>query len=164
MLKAYWRLYFDPRAFSSEQIAWNLINLYSSGSLTERTSIEELILTVLDKPIEEKDPNASLKEDRTFHTNVFKILWNIFLAGYQRMEKLTIPEETDISPKDKESTRTALILLRIANSRKREILESRIDSFSAILNSFLRNNVTKFWRIFFFINFNFVCSSALTGY
>ena len=141
LLKAYWKLYFDPKAFSSEQISWNLINIYTASNLTEKTSLEELMLTVLDQPDDMKD--RKMREEFTFHGPVFKILWNIFLAGYQKMEKEIIVEDQDGQSREKESTRNSLILLRIANAKKKDILESRFDSFNLILKSFLKNNVSQ---------------------
>jgi len=138
LLKAYWKLYFDAKAFSSEQIAWNLINLYTAGNLTERTSFEEMLLTVLDTAGDEKE--QKLRENFTFHAPVFKFLWNIFLDGFKSMEKDKMEDESENPSRKKESTRNALTLLRIANFRRKDILESRFDSFNVILHSFLKNN------------------------
>lgn len=140
LLRAYWQLYFDYEAYSTEKVAGNLIHLYNRSNLTEKTSLEELLSFVVDTTDDEKD--TKLREAFAFPDSVFKILWNIFLVGFQNMEK-TITDETDPKVKEeRQAVRSALQILRTVYNKRPDILEDKLDSFNVILNSFLRNNVS----------------------
>lgn len=61
LIKAYWVLYLDEKAFKPEAVAKNLVYLFKKASLTDLTSLEELLLSILkwnsnleDKELEKK--------------------------------------------------------------------------------------------------------------
>ena len=140
LLKAYWQLYFDTEVYSTEKVAGNLIHLYNRANLTEKTSLEELISFVISPATDEKD--KKLKEMFYFPDPVFKILWNIFLVGFQNMEKNKGDESDPKFREERQSVRSALEILRTVYSKKKDILDDKIDSFNIILKSFLKNNVS----------------------
>jgi hypothetical protein len=47
LIKSYWSLFLDSRALGAEKVAQNLVRLYQEANLTERTSLEEMILFIL---------------------------------------------------------------------------------------------------------------------
>jgi len=139
LLNAYWQLYFDADTYSPERVAGNLIHLYNRSNLTERTSLEEVLSFVLDEKSDD-EKEAKLKEAFNFPDSVFKILWNIFLVGFQNMEKSS-PEENDPKAKEeRQAVRSALQILRTVYVKRPDFLEDKLDSFNVILNSFLKNN------------------------
>mmetsp|Transcript_10623 Transcript_10623/g.9190 ORF Transcript_10623/g.9190 Transcript_10623/m.9190 type:complete len:400 (+) Transcript_10623:1396-2595(+) len=139
LLNCYWQLYFDTELYSSERVAGNLIHLYNRSNLTERTSLEEVIAYVLTPPQDEKD--KKIKDIFYFPDPVFKILWNIFLVGFQNMEKVNFEEEVEQKHKEeKQSVRSALEILRVVYSKKKDILDDKLESFNIILKSFIKNH------------------------
>lgn len=47
MIEAYYYLYFDEKRFKNEEIAKNVIELFSYADLTSKTSLEELVINIL---------------------------------------------------------------------------------------------------------------------
>ena len=141
LLRAYWKLYFDPKSLNPEKIAWNLINLFSNSNLTEKTSLEEILVVILDDTKQISENDKKNKEIFMINHSVFKFLWNIFLAGFQNLEKRNIEENDIKSKQDLANVRSSLEILRIAYHNKKDILDSKFDSFAVILASFLKNNV-----------------------
>jgi condensin complex subunit 1 len=139
LFRAYWQLYFDTDRYSPEKVAGNLIHLYNRANLTEKTSLEEIILYILSPATDEKD--KKMKDMFYFPDAVFKILWNIFLVGFQNMEKNVIDENDPRYREERQSVRSALEILRNVYSKKRDILNDKLDSFNVILKSFLQNQV-----------------------
>ena len=139
LLRAYWQLYFDTDRYTPEKVAGNLIHLYNRANLTEKTSLEEMITYVLSPATDEKD--KKIKDMFYFPDSVFKILWNIFLVGFQNMEKTTNDENDPRYHEERQSVRSALEILRTVYNKKRDILNDKLDSFNIILKSFLQNQV-----------------------
>ena len=147
LLKAYWKLFFDPKQFTPEKIALNLIALFSSANLTEKTSLEELLTHVLDENKQAQENEKKNKEIFTFNSQMFKFLWNIYLSGFHSIEKKVIEDLDPKAKADLKNTRSALEILRISFSKRPDLLESKFDSFAIILGSFLRNNVSSLLNI-----------------
>lgn len=137
LLRAYWQLYFDCEAYTTEKVAGNLIHLYNRANLTEKTSLEELISYVLSPATDDKE--KKMKDMFYFPEAVFKILWNIFLVGFQNMEKLAGDDSDPKAKEERLSVRSALEILRTVYSKKKEILDDKLESFNIILRSFLKN-------------------------
>lgn len=129
VLKAYWQLFFDPKEFSSHIIAHNLISLLNESSLTEATSLEELLNFMIDwnNQIEEKEKDKK-KDLYQISPSVYICLWETFIKGL-----------SDISGKRNEM-RASLQILRICFSRNKEALSQKFESFINILYSFQKKN------------------------
>ena len=140
LLNAYWQLYFDVETYSAEKVAGNLIHLYNRSNLTEKTSLEELLSFVLTTEYDD-DKAMKLREAFNFPDSVFKILWNIFLTGFQNMEKTIVDDTDQKSKEERQFVRSALQILRTVYIIRQDFLEDKLDSFHVILNSFLKNNV-----------------------
>ena len=136
VVKAYWQLVFDPKEFDSKSIANNLITLLNESSLTEATSLEELLNFMNDwnNQIEEKDREKK-KDMYQIPTAVYKNLWEIF------MNCLHDPLH------NKNEMRCSIQILRICFSKNREALTQKFDSFHNILASFIKKKNTLDWII-----------------
>lgn len=130
LLKSYWLLYFDPNEFNSKQIALNMIKLLMESTLTEATSLEELLNFMLDwnNNIDDKEKEKEKKKDLfNISSSVFQALWDTFLNGMN-------------GSVSKVETRCALQLLRICQNKNKDILSLKVDSFYNILSSYSKKN------------------------
>ena len=130
LLKSYWLLYFDPNEFSSKQIALNMIKLLMESTLTEATSLEELLNYMLDwnSNIDEKEKDKDKKKDLfNISSSVFQALWDTFLNGLN-------------GSVSKGETRCALQLFRICQNRNKDIISQKVDSFHNILTTYSKKN------------------------
>lgn len=79
LLKTYWYLFLNNEEFSPQQITWNLIKLVSKSTLTESTSLEEMIYYILNwnKNIDPKELDKK-KDMFNFRSDIYSNLWEIF--------------------------------------------------------------------------------------
>lgn len=128
-LKSYWQLIFDPNIFDSKAIANNLINLLNESTLTEATSLEELLNYMMDwnNQIDEKDREKK-RDLYQIPSAVYKNLWEIFVTGLQDPFR------------NKNAIRASLQILRICFSKNKDALIQKFDSFLNVLSSFRKKN------------------------
>lgn len=136
VLKAYWQLVFDPKVFDSKTIANNLITLLNESTLTEATSLEEMLNFLLDwnNQIEEKDREKK-KDLFQIPAGVYKNLWENFIIGLKD------------SVNSRKEARASLQLLRICCSKSKEAWAQKFDNFQNILLSFRKNKQKIDWII-----------------
>ena len=136
VLKSYWQLIFDPKEFEARTIAINLITLLNESTLTEATSLEELLNFLLDwnNQIEEREKDKK-KDMFQIPANVYKNFWEIFILG------LKDPVNS------RKETRASLQLLRICCSKSKEAWAQKFENFQGILASFRKNKNKIDWII-----------------
>ena len=137
--KTYWTLFLNDREFSNKQISENLVKLMNNLTLTEATSLEELISFILDHTQSDDKKKFSLT------LNIHKEIWNIFILSFKNITNID----------DKVFMRSALQILRILVVKNSEILFNRLDSFMSVLEFFLRFKVNlkeKKKKRFYFLN------------
>jgi condensin complex subunit 1 len=131
LVKAYWTLFFNDSLYDSKTVARTLINLQNQSTLTETTSLEELLNYIMDwnNQIEEKDKE---KKRNMYYINdsVIRSLWDLFLNSIN-----------GVTDKNRLDARSALQILRIISSKKKESLSSKMEVLEGILESFRKNKV-----------------------
>ncbi len=143
LLKTYWQLYINEYEFKSEQVAWNLINIFNTSSLAEITSLEELLYVYLDQPLQVEDQNKK-KEIYTIHPPVFRKLWDVFIQGLQANNfEMKLPQGRDKTQTriDRRSMRSALQILRIAYSKDKDLFSDKLDTMNMIVTNFVKSEV-----------------------
>jgi condensin complex subunit 1 len=126
LLKAYWSLYLNDKEFEHRAISKKLVNLLNSSTISEATSLEELLCHIIDwdHKIEEKDKEKK-KGIYYIKEGVFKGLWEIFVHGLKKP-----------ADRDRLDARSALQILRITFNRKRDFLLPKFQNMLDILNSY----------------------------
>jgi condensin complex subunit 1 len=126
LLKAYWSLYLNDKEFEHRVISKKLVNLLNSSTISEATSLEELLCHIIDwdHKIEEKDKEKK-KGIYYIKEGVFKGLWEIFVHGLKKP-----------ADKDRLDARSALQILRITFNKKRDFLLPKFQNMLDILNSY----------------------------
>ncbi|KAL4444819.1 hypothetical protein ABPG74_016027 [Tetrahymena malaccensis] len=131
LIKAYWILYLDEKAFKPEGVAKNLVYLFKKANLTDLTSLEELLIAIQkwNQTIEEKERDK--KQDMFYISNkTFDKIWDIFTTS-------VIQNDAN----SKYSMRAALTILRISSQNNRTIFsQNRMISLIEVLKKFLRLN------------------------
>jgi len=106
LIKAYWVLYFDEKAFKPEGVAKNLVYLFKKANLTDLTSLEELILAILKWNTSLEDKELDKKQDMFyFNPKTLDKVWEVFTAS-----------AISSDPNSKHAMRAALTILRICYS------------------------------------------------
>jgi len=106
LIKAYWVLYFDEKAFKPEGVAKNLVYLFKKANLTDLTSLEELLLAILKWNTSLEDKELDKKQDMFyFNQKTLDKVWEVFTAS-----------AISSDPNSKHAMRAALTILRISSS------------------------------------------------
>ena len=133
LLKAYWSLYLNDKEFDHKVIGKKLVHLLNNSTISEATSLEELLSHIIDwdHKIEEKDKEKK-KGIYYIKDGVFKGLWEIFVHGLKKP-----------ADKDRLDARSALQILRITFNRKKEFLLPKFQNLLDILNSYKNTVITR---------------------
>lgn len=107
LLKAYWALYLDEKVFKAEGVARNLAFLFKKATLTDLTSLEELVINIQrwNESLEEKEREK--KQDYFYlSAKTLDKVWEIFTSTVIHSQE----------PNSKYAMRAAFSVLRIASA------------------------------------------------
>ena len=79
VIEAYWVLFFDEKKYKAEGVAKNMIQLFKNATLSDKTSLEELLKSIVlwDDNLEDKEKEKK-KGAFYFRRVVYDNLWEIF--------------------------------------------------------------------------------------
>ncbi|KAL4489279.1 hypothetical protein ABPG72_006343 [Tetrahymena utriculariae] len=144
VMQTYWSIYMNNKEQKPQRIAKNLINLMIDTNITEASSFEELLLSMMDthKISQEELKSQNLKA-YPIQDQVFAEVWEIFTKNFRRLceadpnrertEQESLEYEKELILQKKEM-RSAIQILRIISSRQKSGWSMKLESFKNILN------------------------------
>ena len=131
LINTFFLLYLNDKEYELSEISSTLVSLAINSTLSEMTSLEELLLHIIDWNSKIDSKEAEKKKNMYyFPAGVYPILWDKFSQGLQSQNAEDIPQY-----------RAALQILRIAFARNIQIFQNKLEMFNTILFSFLKSKV-----------------------